>query len=157
IAIPACANDHCTSPEQSNAVGPAAPHTYGMPTLLRAALRKALTCAGLSRPPVVADPAVTWVPPTARVAGVTSSSTAAAAGAAALILDLRVDRRAPGALITIALPAGNPSERAVASEITASTPGMPTVPGPPTWRVASCCPATLTMLPAGSLASRPIV
>src|SRR5215468_7317084 len=157
MTTPACANDHCTSPEQSNAVGPAAPHTYGMPTRLRAALRKAAAWAGLSRPPVAADPAVAGLPPVARLAGVTSISTAAPAGTAALILDLRVDRRAPGALITMALPAGNPSERATAWETTASTPGMPTVPSPPTWSVSGVCPATFTVLPVGSLASRPIV
>ena len=37
MMMPARANDHRTSPEQSNERGPSAPHTYGRPRLLSAA------------------------------------------------------------------------------------------------------------------------
>ena len=40
MTMPACANDHCTRPEQSNEAGPAAPQTYGRPCRLSAAQRQ---------------------------------------------------------------------------------------------------------------------
>ena len=62
-----------------------------------------------------------------------------------------------GALITMALPAGTPSERATWSETTASTPSMPTVPSPPTRRFSCLAPLACTVPPAFSLSSWPMV
>src|SRR5690348_10191099 len=46
-AIPAAAYAHWVRPEQSNVVGPVAPHTYGMPSRLRAAVIAVTTGAGV--------------------------------------------------------------------------------------------------------------
>src|SRR5690348_17432231 len=53
MITPAWRKDHCTSPEQSKDVGPAAPHTYGMPSRLSAACRKARITGTEARPPTV--------------------------------------------------------------------------------------------------------
>ena len=73
----------------------------------------------------------------------TSGAIAACRGSSFLIRFISVFRSACGALITIALLAGIPSERATVSETTASTPPIPTVPNP----------ATGSFI--GALASRP--
>ena len=61
-------------------------------------------------------------------------------------------------LTTIAFPAGAPSARAVASDTTALTPPMPSVPNATTRSRFACVrPAASTVPPSGSLSSLPIV
>ena len=50
-----------------------------------------------------------------------------------------------------------PSERATASETTASMPSIPTVPNPPTSRFSRLAPFTCTVPPSGSLSWLPMV
>ena len=60
-------------------------------------------------------------------------------------------------LTTIALPAGAPSARAVASDTTALTPPMPSVPNATTGSRLAVRPAASTEPPSGILSSLPIV
>ena len=60
-------------------------------------------------------------------------------------------------LTTIALPAGAPSARAVASDTTAFTPPMPSVPNATTGSRRGVRPAASTEPPSGILPSSPIV
>ena len=62
-----------------------------------------------------------------------------------------------GALITMALAAGIPRERATVCETTASMPSIPTVPSPPTFRSSCLAPSTRTVPPSGSLSCLPMV
>src|SRR6266567_5136470 len=137
MTMPACAIDHCTRPEQSNCVGPAPPQTYGVPSRLFAAARNLATSSGVRPRPwptptsaAPAAPVVTVVVPT--TTWVTSGATAVPAGASLLILAISRPSLVCGALTTIAFADGRPSDRATASETTASTPPMPTVPNPAT-------------------------
>ena len=75
----------------------------------------------------------------------------------ALISRTSAATRSCGALTTIALPSGKPSERAAVREITASTPPIPTVPNPATRSDCSVRPATWTVPPSGSLSCLPMV
>src|ERR1700733_8553757 len=108
MTTPAWAKDHCTRPEQSNEVGPAAPHTYGMPSLLAAASSMAVTWLVVSPVPEtdagavpVASPAV----PGLAVVDATSGSTSAPLGTTDLIFAISEATVACGALTTMALPA----------------------------------------------------
>src|SRR5215469_16675295 len=155
MTIPAWRIDHWTRPEQSNTLGPAPPHTYGRPTLLSAAVRNDLTCATVIpgpvaevRPRAPADPWVTGSPRAG--AWPTSGATEAPSGSASLTLRIKTLRVACGALMTIAFPAGMPSDLATVSDTTASTPLMPTVPKPPTGSSSVCEPVTLTVPPTRS-------
>src|SRR5690242_6692937 len=165
MTTPAWANDHCTSPEQSNEFGPFAPQTYGMPSRLSAASSMARSTGEETRPPVTGttDPAdalpVAGELPAAGVRGTwtTICSTWAACGMSFLILWVSVANLAlDSALITSALPTGNPSDRATWSVMTASTPPMPTVPKRPTRIIVSWRPTTVTAVPVGSLSCLPI-
>jgi hypothetical protein len=60
-------------------------------------------------------------------------------------------------LATIALPAGAPSWRAVASDITALTPPIPSVPNATTGSFFVTTPLAVTEPPSGILSSLPIV
>src|SRR5262252_5522836 len=153
MTTPAWANDHCTSPEQSKDVGPFEPQTYGMPSRLSAASSMVRSTGEETRPPVTGttEPAgalpVVGELPVAGVRGTwtTSCSTWAACGMSFLILWVSVVNLAlDAALITSALPTGNPSDRATRSVMTASTPPMPTVPKRPTRIFVSWRPATVT-------------
>src|ERR1022692_1518615 len=164
ITTPACASDHCTSPEQSNARGPAAPQTYGRPILLSAAFRNLTASARVSpgpsdvtEPAAPAAPVLTATPEPVAVFTSASATTCRGRGISFSIWVTSVSSRACGALTTMALPAGRPSEWAVAPDTTASTPGMPTVPNPPTRSRSERRPTTLTVPPSGSLSRRPIV
>src|ERR1700721_1832718 len=66
------------------------------------------------------------------VVDATSGSTSVPFGTTDLMCATSAATVACGALTTIALPIGKPSELATAVETTASTPPMPTVPNPPT-------------------------
>ena len=61
------------------------------------------------------------------------------------------------ALTTIAFPAGTPSDLAVASETTASTPPIPTVPNATTGSCSGWRPDTVTWPPRDSRSRVPIV
>src|SRR5215831_6910962 len=158
MTTPAWANDHCTSPEQSKDFGPLAPHMYGMPSRLSAARSMVRSTAEEARPPVTGttEPAGALPFFGALPIWTTSCWTWAACGMSFLILWVSLVSLALGALITIALPAGNPSDRATSLVMTASTPPMPTVPKRPTRIVIGCRPATVTAVPAGSLSCLPI-
>src|ERR1700728_4324034 len=157
MTTPARANDHCTRPEQSKSVGPSPPHTYGMPSLLSAASRNATTSALVRPGPSAAAPAIPAAPPVSarpdEADSATSDATAAFRGSSFLICFISVLRSACGALITIALSAGIPSERATASETTASTPPTPPVQGPATGSASAGRPYTRTARPSGRLSS----
>ena len=87
----------------------------------------------------------------------TSAAMAAPRGSTFWICRISELSSACGALITMALSAGMPSERATLSETTASTPPIPTVPRPASGRSSTCRPVTWTSRPSGSLSSLPIV
>src|SRR5271166_1883742 len=159
MLTPAWANAHWTRPEQSNAVGPAAPHTYGRPRLLSAARNAAVSCAAVMASPLTAAPdeAVPANDPPGRVTTVTSGSTAAPRGRTALIRAASAATLAGGALTTIALPAGTPSDRAVESDTTASTPPIPTVPNATTGSRSGWRPDTVTFPPRDSRSRVPMV
>ncbi len=93
-------------------------------------------------------PSITWV---------TSAATAVLAGASLLILGISRSSLACGALMTIAFADGRPSDLATASETTASTPPMPTVPNPATGSITGWAPMTRTGLPRLSRSWLPIV
>src|SRR5277367_1561516 len=105
MTIPAWAIDHWTRPEQSKLVGPAAPHTYGMPSLLSAAARNPAVSAALRPgpwPPAAPSPAaavIAAVPPA--TTWVTSAATDTLAGALFLIVAISVASGVFGALTTI--------------------------------------------------------
>ena len=69
----------------------------------------------------------------------------------------RAGRLAGGALTTMALAAGMPSDRATTSDTTASTPPMPTVPNATTRRCSGCRPVTVSPPPSDSLSRVPMV
>jgi hypothetical protein len=126
--MPACRVDHLTSPEQSNISGPSPPQTYGMPTRLLAAARKARICARSSaarRPPHQPAPArpggMGW-PTDQAGGGATSGTTAADDGAASLMELTREAKLSFGAATMIALPAGKPTRCAAVADTMASTP-----------------------------------
>ena len=75
----------------------------------------------------------------------------------ALIRAVSAVTLAGGALITIALEAGMPSERATESETTASTPPMPTVPNATTRSRSAWRPVTVTVRPRASRSRVPMV
>ena len=98
-------------------------------------------------PPLTATPEGTV--PTAdgspgRVTSVTSGSTAAPRGRMSLIRAASAAALAGGALTMIAFPAGTPSDLAVESDTTASTPPIPTVPNATTGSRSGWRPDTLT-------------
>src|ERR1019366_2546215 len=100
ITTPAWASDHCTRPEQSKASGPAAPHTYGRPSLPSAAFRNAVTSLA-ARPGPPAAPEATATPDAGACA--TSAATDAPRGSSLETRVISVPSSACGALITIAL------------------------------------------------------
>src|SRR5450755_4930064 len=115
MVTPARANDHCTRPEQSNDVGPAAPHTYGILWRLRAALSMVMISLrpAPALPPETPDTpaAVASVVVAPAVTCVMSGSAAAWCGMIRFTAVAREARLACGALITMALAAGIPRER----------------------------------------------
>src|SRR5450755_4801891 len=110
MRIPACANDHCTSPEQSKAAGPDAPQTYGSPCRPRAAFSIVTIRAWPAEAPLPARPdtpaAVASVLVTPALTCVMSGSVAAPCGMTRFTAVARDARLACGALITMALEAG---------------------------------------------------
>ena len=82
--------------------------------------------------------------PPGRVTSVTSGSTAAPGGRTSLIRAASAATLAGGALTTIAFRAGTPSDLAVESDTTASTPPIPTVPNATTGSRSGWRPDTLT-------------
>src|SRR5580693_5937504 len=155
MTTPAWANDHWTSPEQSNELGPAAPHTYGRPCLLSAARSAVVSCAAVGPPPDASDAGTpAW---DGAVVRVTSGSTPAPRGRMAWIWVASAVTLAGGALITMAFEAGMPSDRATESETTASTPPMPTVPNAITGSRSAWRPVTVTGPPSASRSRVPMV
>jgi len=96
-------------------------------------------------------------PVTPGAACATSCATPAPCGSRALTRAVSWTRDVSGALITMALLAGMPRERATPSETTASAPAMPTVPNAPTRSFSARWPATVTRPPSAILSSWPMV
>ncbi len=117
---------------------------------LRVALR-------LSTAPAATPAALAWLLVTPALTWLISGSAAAFLGSSFFTAAVSWARLALGALITMALPAGMPSDLATWSETTASMPSMPTVPNPPTRRFSCLAPSTCTVPPSGSLSFLPIV
>ena len=74
-----------------------------------------------------------------------------------MIRAARAATLAGGALTTIAFPAGTPSDRAVESDTTASTPPIPTVPNATTGSRSGWRPDTVTRPPRDSRSRVPMV
>src|SRR5215469_10109023 len=154
MTTPARANDHWTRPEQSKWVGPAAPHTYGMPSRLIADLSIKFraddeTGDSADEPaPAAPEEAFTCV---------TSGSTVVPRGTIRPRAAETELKSLVLVLITMALPAGAPSERATALDTTALTPPIPSVPNATTRSRSVFLPAAPIVPPSGSLSSLPIV
>ena len=97
------------------------------------------------------------MPADALVTCVTSGSTAAPRGRSRLIRPASDARLEGGALMTMALAAGTPSDLAVESDTTASTPPMPTVPNATTGSRSGQRPAAVTSRPNRSRSKVPMV
>ena len=111
-------------------------------------------------PPLIAAPdgmVPTAGGPPGRVTSVTSASTAAPRGRTSLICTVSAATLAGGALMTIAFAAGTPSDLAVESDTTASTPPIPTVPNATTGSRSGWRPDTVTRPPRDSRSSVPMV
>ena len=106
--------------------------------------------------PPVAEPAGI-MPADALVTCVTSGSTAAPGGRTRLIRPTSEATLEGDALITMALAAGTPSDLAVESDTTASTPLMPTVPNATTGSRSGRRPAAVTSRPRESRSRVPMV